>query len=447
MPNKLKNIGITFPATVIFFLLQALIALIAPKIGRFTALHQIVFLLIGLGAFLKNKPLFGICIAGYIAGAEVFWRMLGGGIFWEFSKYAIVLIFMVGIIMERKNRQSLLVLYFLLLLPAVFIVSAESFLQWRKIVSFNMSGPLTILVCGLYFSAASLDKEEITRFLTWFLGPVISMAVVILMGIRKAEGPIWGASSSFAASGQFGPNQVSTVLGVGAFFCIILVLMKIKNRKIYFKIMFLLIALWFFGQGLLTFSRGGVIQAVISTGVFFIFLFKDKGIKNFIPLAILALLILMIATYYILPKLNEITEGKLEQRYEAKEEVGDVKIYKTTGRIELMIVDVKAFRNNLFGVGVGGSKKIHAEESDRDVTTHTEWTRLLAEHGVFGLLALFFLVSWMLKKCRIKKDTFSKAIAFSFAANASFCMFHSAMRLALVGFLIGFLATDLRLRD
>ena len=64
---------------------------------------------------------------------------------------------------------------------------------------------------------------------------------------------------------------------------------------------------------------------------------------------------------------------------------------------------------------------------------------MLAVHGVFGLFSILFLWTWIIKRYRCQKELFFKAMFAAFAVSGVFFMFHAATRMALPGFLIGFL--------
>ena len=442
MNSFIQDIGVTFKATAIFFLLHILIAIAGMQYGGVMKLQALLVFLIGCRGSLRGEKMVVLCAVSYIAGAEVLWRITGASIFWEFGKYAIAGIFILDILQRReRGRPTIsLILYFLLLLPAILWTTSVHFEQWRKIVSFNISGPLALFVCGLGFSKVSFSKKDLQKFFTWFLAPVVSVAFITLRGIRATQELVWGTTSSKVASGGFGPNQVSSILGFGVFLCIVIILLQ-KN-KLNFNIMFLMLCFWLFVQAILTFSRGGVIQTVLSLGVFFIFLFKQKGGKNFIPITFLGLFLTVVAIYYIIPKLDSFTGGALKRRYTEKEKIGDIEVYETTGRMEIIYSDMKAFQSSFLGIGLGNSPDWHAKDLGVRKAPHTEWTRMLAEHGMLGLFSIFVLLSWIVERCKKQKDPLYKALVISFAVSGCFYMVHGAMRLALSGLLIGFLGSE-----
>ncbi|SVC67085.1 uncharacterized protein METZ01_LOCUS319939, partial [marine metagenome] len=71
------------------------------------------------------------------------------------------------------------------------------------------------------------------------------------------------------------------------------------------------------------------------------------------------------------------------------------------------------------------------------VTAHSEFTRLLAEHGLFGLLSMFALIFLSIREYSTQKKQ-GKCILVCFTIIAILTMLHSAMRLAMPGFIFGF---------
>ena len=64
----------------------------------------------------------------------------------------------------------------------------------------------------------------------------------------------------------------------------------------------------------------------------------------------------------------------------------------TTGRLGAATTDLQVFSENpILGVGVGRSIEFHDTIEGISLAAHTEYTRLLAEHGLFGLLAIIII--------------------------------------------------------
>ncbi len=87
------------------------------------------------------------------------------------------------------------------------------------------------------------------------------------------------------------------------------------------------------------------------------------------------------------------TDGLLNKRYANQDARGRDKATLTTGRAQLANIELEAFlQNPVLGVGVGKGKELRAEEGLEGTASHNEISRLLAEHGSFGILALLILL-------------------------------------------------------
>ena len=87
------------------------------------------------------------------------------------------------------------------------------------------------------------------------------MTVYLVLYTPDLQEVITGTGSNFAASGGFGPNQVATVLGIGIF---VLAVRFFISKELFYHKLFDLALLGLLGfRALVTFSRGGVLTAII----------------------------------------------------------------------------------------------------------------------------------------------------------------------------------------
>ena len=108
----------------------------------------------------------------------------------------------------------------------------------------------------------------------------------------------------------------------------------------------------------------------------------------------------------------------------------------TTGRWEIFLGDLELWQKYpILGTGVGISQPLR--ENIRGVISHVEVSRLLAEHGILGLIysvVLFFLFIPILKR---NNPLIIKAILASIFFIGLFTTFHSATRTYISTLLIG----------
>jgi O-antigen ligase len=227
---------------------------------------------------------------------------------------------------------------------------------------------------------------------------------------------IFTLESNFTTSGGYGPNQVSNILGFGALAAIFLLIIKWRSPGL--RLFLLLLAAILVLQAFLTFSRGGVISLFIAVLLLGLHLFRTPQARGrFLFLAVIAY---GTGVFIITPILDGFTDTLWQQRF------ADL---STTGRSEVALADWQAFLEYpLVGTGVGLSREYHQLLAGISVTAHTEVTRMLAEHGLLGVLSLCILVAMIGYSYVKAKAGVPRAFTSTFIAWALFVMLQSAMR-------------------
>jgi len=134
---------------------------------------------------------------------------------------------------------------------------------------------------------------------------------------------------------------------------------------------------------------------------------------------------------------SNVTGGMLENRYANKNAAGATKSDFTTGRGTLFISEMSAFMEHpFFGIGVGGGKFYRMEELEIQAASHNEMSRLIAEHGLIGIVALFLLIMVPIRHM-FKQPYLARAFLASFLIFWFLTINHSAMRIAFPGFIYG----------
>jgi O-antigen ligase len=86
------------------------------------------------------------------------------------------------------------------------------------------------------------------------------------------------------------------------------------------------------------------------------------------------------------------TGGLINKRYSNQDAAGRAKESQFTGREDVARNEISTFlKNPIFGVGVGKGVEVREDETGIRVLSHDEITRMLAEHGSLGVLALVIL--------------------------------------------------------
>ena len=393
-----------------------------------STVHAYLTILVGVGVAAFGKDARKVAyVAAYIVGAEVLWRMTGAQIFWEGGKYYVVLILGISLLRFRARRELLLpLLFFVLLLASVPITLANLGLtsEARDALSFNLSGALALTVCAWYFLQIKFDQVTIREVVWCVVFPILGIAMLTFIGTVSVDSIIFTKESNFDTSGGFGPNQVSAILGLGGG---LLVLLFFTSAKVMSRWLSLGIALGLFALSALTFSRGGLYNVAVMISLSLAhFLQNARGrFVTIIGLFVLSL----VGGYVIFPRLNEFTGGMLEERFKDTD---------TTLRGAIAQMDIEMWLTHpILGLGPGMSKAEHEKIFGLNIAAHTEYTRILAEHGAMGLVAVLIILILILRAYlrapTIQAQTWTVALAAWPMAEMS----HSAMRLVAISFLLG----------
>ncbi len=426
-PNKayiqllLLHIGMAFA----IYLYQPISAIILPGV-----LLYWTFIIIQN----ENRNNEALMAAAYIAGAEVFFRSTGGMVFYETGKYMVIIFLVIGMFFKGTSSKTVpFWTYLMILIPGIIVASITMSLEaeFRKAIAFNLSGPVALGVSALYCYYKKIKKEDFQKVILMLLMPLISQMFYLYLYTPSLKEGIINMSGNYAATGGYGPNQISTVLGMGAFL-LVTRLFTVKNKLINIIDLVLLGMMGY--RAVITFSRGGVFTALICIMAFLILFYykqnrKEQAKSNF-KLILLGSAIFLIWTFSSIQ-----TFGLIENRYENRTAGGELKDDITTGRVELFSTELIAFYKHPFlGIGVGKGYEYRQENLGIEIASHNEISRLLSEHGLLGVFALLILIFVpILFWTKFKNNYYFLAfVAFWFLT-----INHSAMRIALPAFVYG----------
>ncbi|MBI2374205.1 MAG: O-antigen ligase family protein [Deltaproteobacteria bacterium] len=406
----------------VFLILHLPLGVLVSKIAILAQVHAAVSVTVGIYlAITSPRPELPLRAAAYIAGAEVLWRIAfvqtGARIFWETGKYATILILGTTYLrLPRQRPEWTPFIYLMLLAPAALLglmrLPGDAFGHVR----FHMAGPAALAVAALAISRMKLEVAQVERALMAFVLPLAATSAAINLNLATLERVVFGTQSNPQTSGGFGPNQVSLVLGFGA---LILAFLPILSKRHLAQVVFLVALAGALGaQAALTFSRGGVFGMALAgvVGAAFLVTSREQLIRVGVVLGTVGLLSIVV----LAPRLNEYTHGALERRFTDIE---------TTGRTAIAGGDLRLFAQYpVFGVGVGRSALLR--DNHVGVTAHSEFTRLPAEHGVYGLLALVLMVFWAATGLARAGPGAPRGLATMLVIWAVVSMFHASTRVA-----------------
>lgn len=333
-----------------------------------------------------------LIVAAYLVGSEVFLRMTGGNPLYEITKYGVVFYILIGMYYSGFSKGAFPYWIFLLLLIPGVIMATYSLnydSDIRKTIAFNISGPVCLGIASLYTFRRKIALEKMNDILLSMGLPIVSCMVYLTFYTPNVRDVITSTQSNFETSGGFGPNQVATFLGLGMFIFFSRIILESKT-KIMVAIN-LILALNITYRGMVTFSRGGMITGFLMILLLLVFLyFKTNGGGKVKLGSIMVLITVALLSAWSYTSFQ--TDGLINKRYANQDAAGRAKESQFTGREDIAQSEINTFyKNPLLGVGTGVAAELRERETGMKVLSHDEITRMLAEHGMLGILALAIL--------------------------------------------------------
>ena len=373
----------------------------------------------------------------------------------EYAKYISVVFVLIALIYSKKQSNGLGIAMLVCIMPAIFYDrSGER--GWAEIVNHFLS-PLAVALGVMLWGSYRPTEEGLSRLMRVMWFGLLTVLVAVYVRTPDYDSLDFDLEANRSTAGGGSTNQVSTALGFG----MLLTFYSIYKRKKFsgYRILDMAIMGLFALQTLLTFSRGGMFGAVlaIATLVGASMLSKqdpaEKKANKGTNLAVLYLGAGALVLYLVFNVVDNITGGKLTQRYQGETE-GTAAGYAekdlnriTSGRSGIIEEDLAVWEEYpLFGSGIGASPYLRMKYQTGDpfyITPHIEISRLLAEHGIPGLIYFILIIylGWMIWIRRNKipaSDVIFTLYILAFASS-----FHSAMRTFVTPFLLAICAMSL----
>lgn len=417
-----------------------LLALIAIGCLAYVSSYIVTFIWIvvfvaSLVAVIKNKPewiWYGLASSPIL---EVWSRMTSApGIVDEIGKY--YLLFTIPLIIYYQSKVEK---YDSLYKVGVLLIACIAPSLLVNVLDFDREqwvfNVLSIIEAGVLLILLSRERWNIERFAKTIqvgLMPIIPLLTYLTIKSPTTGGIDFTVGANFAAAGGWGTNQVATVLGLAIVFATILLIIKRPLFTIKW-ISYVLIAYLFF-RSFLTFSRGGVVSAVCSISIAFFYAMLSNR-QAFVKYTFVLITIGVVGSL-IFVEVNDVLGNKLLQRY-LGETPGTLsgsteKTWSkvTSGRSVMIEADLEIFSEYpVFGVGPGGAKPLRFEYGGpKNAAAHTEYSRLLSEHGLGGLIASLLLFSFPIYWMSRQRYKLWKGISGALFCMALLSAAHSAMR-------------------
>jgi len=408
---------------------------------QFSSILYSLLIIVGTLFFVfsaKDKTYAILVSAAYITSSEVFLRMTGGLVFYELHKYMLIVLAIIGVFYSLgKVKGYIYLVSTSLLLVGIIFTEYNVTENVRKMILFNLSGAISLGIFAFYCYKVQISLKQLNRVLFYAVLPVIGMLIYMFLYTPDLKSVITGTGSNHKASGGFGPNQVATILGFGVFILMTRLLLN-NYKKLQLIIEITLLALFTF-RGLATFSRGGILAAFIAI-LFFVILIYFRGNKPVIRKIYKMLFLFIIVGIGVWFYTVSQTSGMIEKRYLNRNAAGVEKEDITTGRKDLVAIELQAFFENPFmGIGVGKSKQYRFERTGTLAASHNEMSRLVSEHGALGIISFVILFfTPLLLRLQLRNNIYF----YSFFLFWLLTINHSAMRIAFPSFIYGLCLLD-----
>lgn len=389
------------------------------------------------GGLNKSFSIPPFLFATYLSSMELLGRMSASGLPHEFTKYAVSAILLLSLFFQPKTFPRAFIAFILLLVPSVFLTDGGNLEETRQLISANLSGPFCLAISVFYFYDRIFDLKNIRKLFQVVLYPLAATVGYLTIKTPDFSEIEFGFQSNFSTS-IYGPNQMSSILGLGILIIGLAYFLRIRLFGSH------LVSLALFGlllfRGLITFSRGGMLTPAILLSIIFLYFFwKSGGLnKNMIRtagIAIIVALVGIVAFNYS----NKLTGNALINRYSGVKngkQIEDINAL-TSGRTMIVYMDWQIFKDNpVLGAGVGMGKYLRGNHNI-EVAAHNEFSRLLAEHGLFGLSSLLILIFAPVTRFFSNRNIFEKAFLIAFIGFCFVFMTHAATRLAAPCLLFG----------
>jgi hypothetical protein len=384
----------------------------------------------------QKKPGLFLILFSYLISFEVLDRMAVTSPFipYELGKYFLVLMGVFGIYFLGVRSQKGIWMV-LLVTPALFYdFSGQR--NYNDIINYYL-GPLAVGLGIAFADRFPISKfllNQVLKFIFWGCLACLTYTYIRTPDFEDIE---FKLGANFETTAGHSSNQVSTVLGLGMFLAFYSVFNRLNfsGNRIFDGI----ILAGFTFQGLLSFSRGGMVAGAL--GIVLLLLLPSvkrvglnfkNGVRS--QRSLFIGVIAIAGLYGVFEAANAITGGNLLLRYQGETQgtvLGTKEVtadHFFTGRLGILEKDFALWvKNPLTGVGLGISQYLRDPDGPK-VAAHVEISRLIADHGILGFIFVFVFFNLPRNSWNINKNNTNRNILFILIILSIVTTFHSAMR-------------------
>jgi hypothetical protein len=406
-----------------------------------------------IGSIYKNNIQPFTYLMGYLLGFELLDRMAQTSPYlpYELGKYMLIGFLSLALLLSLKRPYTAGLWMILLISPAAFYdFSGDR--QFFDIIN-NYFGPLGLALGVTLWARYAMTQAQINSLLRLLWFTCLSALVFTVIKTPDFDTIDFNLKANFETTGGHSSNQVATILGFGMFLSFYSWLNRLNFSG--YRLIDGLATGAFALQGLLTFSRGGMIVGALA--IIFIYILntlnrsKKPGRKQGYTAVYFGIGLLLLAGVFM--QVDKITGGKLTLRYQGETEgtlrgTQEKNLNKiTSGRVKIFNEDIDLWlQYPVLGVGAGSSRHIRTSQGETKVAAHLEFSRLLAEHGILGLIYFIMLlkIGWSILR---NKNTPMRNILLILFFIALATSFHAAMRTYITPFLLAVSSLNINNRE
>ena len=347
------------------------------------------------------------------------------------SKYLLLFFGLLGVSISGVNNHKGIWMA-ILMIPAAFFDMSNQASYFHLI--FYFLAPFAIGLIYAFSYQLELSKTDFDQLLKLIWLGCLSSLIFTYIKTPDFEQINFTLKAQFDTTAGHSSNQVSTLLGLGMFLSFYSIYKNLQFSG--YRLLDVLILGGFTFQGLLSFSRGGMMVGAL--GILLLIFIPEKNERqkktnNSLFIAFISIFVL----YGVFEIANQLTGGNLLLRYQGQTEgtlLGTQELTAnkfTSGRVDIFSQDINLWLSDsftiLFGVGIGASSFLR-EVNAEPVATHVELSRFLAEHGLLGMIysLFFFAIPFSVWKANKKSDYRVILTVLTIIAVAT--TFHAAIR-------------------
>lgn len=384
---------------------------------------------------LKNKnPAFFIMLCSYLVSFEILDRMAKTSPYipYELGKYLMIAFGVLGLIqIGVRSRQGIWMVF--LITPALFYDFSGKRVFFDIINSYF--APLSVALCIAFAYRLRITSNQLNQILKLIWLGCLASLIFPFIKTPDFENITFTLKAQFETTGGHASNQVATVLGLGMFLSFYSIFKRLRFSG--YRILDIVILTGFAFQGLLSFSRGGMIVGAL--GILML-LFLPESTKNLAATGnrnktVFLGLIAVFLLYGVFEIANTITGGNLLLRYQGETQgtlLGSKEVtvdHFVSGRMGIFEKDFNLWLDHFF-TGVGNGVSPYMRDLDKyPIAAHVELSRLLAENGFLGFLySILFFVIIPYKSWRMNTNSPLRILLLTLMLIAILTTFHAAMR-------------------